>query len=86
MLRANNTYSPAIADSQTMLRVDQNTSAAASSGYRVRKAETVPEIESSSGRRGYERAEPRMIRDHSHTNPEYVWGDEGPVNERGRIS
>jgi hypothetical protein len=21
-------------------------------------------------------------RDHNHTNPEYVWGDEGPVNER----
>jgi hypothetical protein len=20
-------------------------------------------------------------RDHNHTNPEYVWGDEGPVNE-----
>jgi len=23
-----------------------------------------------------------MRRDHDHTNPEYVWGDEGPVNER----
>jgi len=24
----------------------------------------------------------RMSRDHAHTNPEHVWGDEGPVNER----
>jgi hypothetical protein len=29
---------------------------------------------------------PRMIRDHNHTNPEYVWGDEGPVNERQETS
>jgi hypothetical protein len=25
-------------------------------------------------------------RDHNHTNPEYVWGDEGPVNERRETS
>ena len=25
-------------------------------------------------------------RDHNHTNPEYVWGDEGPVNERQETS
>jgi len=25
-------------------------------------------------------------RDHNHTNPEYVWGDEGPVNERQEAS
>jgi hypothetical protein len=24
----------------------------------------------------------RAIRDCTHTNPEFVWGDEGPVNER----
>ena len=23
----------------------------------------------------------RVIPDHNHTNPVYVWGDEGPVNE-----
>jgi len=28
----------------------------------------------------------RVIRDHTHTNPEYVWGDEGPVNERTETS
>jgi hypothetical protein len=27
-----------------------------------------------------------MRRDHNHTNPEYVWGDEGPVNERRETS
>ncbi len=25
-------------------------------------------------------------RDHNHTNPEYVWGDEGPLNERRESS
>jgi len=30
--------------------------------------------------------EPCMGRDHNHTNPEYVWGDEGPVNERQETS
>jgi hypothetical protein len=86
MLRANNAYSPAIADSQTTLHVDQTTSSAASLGYRARKMETVLEIASSRRQRGYEHAEPRMIRDHSHTDPEHVWGDEGPVNEGGRTS
>jgi hypothetical protein len=27
-------------------------------------------------------SKPCAGRDHNHTNPEYVWGDEGPVNER----
>jgi hypothetical protein len=29
---------------------------------------------------------PCSVRDHNHTNPEYVWGDEGPVNERRATS
>jgi hypothetical protein len=33
-----------------------------------------------------ENSKPRMGRDHNHTNPEYVWGDEGPVNERKETS
>ncbi len=86
MLRANNAYSLAIADSQTTLRLDQDTSTAASSGYRVTKAETILETASSRRRRGYEHADPRMTRDHSHTDPEHVWGDEGPVNEQRKIS
>jgi hypothetical protein len=28
----------------------------------------------------------RAIRDHAHTSPEHVWGDEGPVNERQETS
>ena len=28
----------------------------------------------------------RVIRDHTHTNPEYVWGDEGPLSERRETS
>jgi hypothetical protein len=31
-------------------------------------------------------SKPCMRRDHNHTNPEYVWGDEGPVNERRETS
>jgi len=31
------------------------------------------------GRR--DNSKPRTRRDHNHTNPEFVWGDEGPVNE-----
>jgi hypothetical protein len=26
------------------------------------------------------------VREHNHTCPEHVWGDEGPVNERRGIS
>jgi hypothetical protein len=33
-----------------------------------------------------ENTKPCIRRDHNHTNPEYVWGDEGPVNERQGIS
>src|SRR5262249_34732819 len=29
---------------------------------------------------------PCTRRDHNHTNPEYVWGDEGPMNERQEAS
>jgi uncharacterized protein YjiS (DUF1127 family) len=28
----------------------------------------------------------RLIPDHTHTNPEYVWGDEGPITERKETS
>jgi|GEM_PF-1875246 hypothetical protein len=28
----------------------------------------------------------RMSRDHAHTNPEHVWGDEGPINDRREAS
>ena len=27
------------------------------------------------------KAKPRVLPDSRHVNPEYVWGDEGPVNE-----
>lgn len=33
-----------------------------------------------------ENRKPCLGRDHNHTNPEYVWGDEGPVNERQETS
>jgi len=52
-----------------------------------------PEAESSvqSGSKPREKdyrdsSKPCMRRDHNHTNPEYVWGDEGPVNERRETS
>ena len=27
------------------------------------------------------RIEPRVMADSNHTEPEYVWGDEGPIND-----
>ena len=37
--------------------------------------------------KGYrDNSKPCTTRDHNHTNPEYVWGDEGPVNEREETS
>jgi len=37
--------------------------------------------------KGYrDNSKPCTRRDHNHTNPEYVWGDEGPVNERRETS
>ena len=52
-----------------------------------------PEAESSvqpggkSRAKGYrDNIKPCSVRDHNHTNPEYVWGDEGPVNERRETS
>ena len=29
----------------------------------------------------WDNCKPCARRDHNHTNPEFVWGDEGPVNE-----
>jgi len=52
-----------------------------------------PEAESSAHPSGKSRAKGYrnntkscMRRDHNHTNPEYVWGDEGPVNEPREMS
>jgi len=47
------------------------------------EAETSGQSGSKSKAKTYrENSRPSMRRDHNHTNPEYVWGDEGPVNER----
>ena len=27
------------------------------------------------------RVEPRVVANSNHTDPEYVWGDEGPIND-----
>jgi hypothetical protein len=32
------------------------------------------------------RQKSRIVPDHNHTNPIYVWGDEGPVNEPRKTS
>jgi hypothetical protein len=62
---ANKTYSSTIVGSQTSLE----------------KGEielTVPESKSKKYRN---EIKPRIIRDHAHTDPEHVWGDEGPIND-----
>jgi hypothetical protein len=52
------------------------------------EAEIPVQSEGKSRARGYRdnNNKPRTRRDHNHTNPEYVWGDEGPVNEREETS
>ena len=51
------------------------------------EAESSVQPASKSRAKGYrENFKPCRIRDHNHTNPEYVWGDEGPVNERRETS
>ena len=51
------------------------------------EAESSAEPANKSEAIGYrDNIKPRRNRDHNHTNPEYVWGDEGPVNERRETS
>jgi len=51
------------------------------------KAESSVQLGSKSKAKGYrDNSKPCVRRDHNHTNPEYVWGDEGPVNERQETS
>jgi hypothetical protein len=51
------------------------------------KAEGSVQPGSKSRAKGYQDgSKPCTRRDHNHTNPEYVWGDEGPVNEREETS
>ena len=51
------------------------------------EAESSAEPANKSEAIGYrDNIKPCRNRDHNHTNPEYVWGDEGPVNERRETS
>ena len=38
-------------------------------------------VRESSPKRLRREIEPRFIRDRTHVDPEYVWGDEGPIND-----
>jgi hypothetical protein len=54
---------------------------------RTSEAETPVQSRGKSKAKTYrENSKPCTRRDHNHTNPEYVWGDEGPVNERQEIN
>jgi hypothetical protein len=74
MLRANNACSQAIADSSTQSE-DRHSSSVPLTGYERDAGE-------SEAKSHQDKIRPRAIRDHNHANPEFVWGDEGPVNER----
>jgi hypothetical protein len=53
----------------------------------ILEAESSTQPASKSSTKGYrDNSKPCVRRDHNHTNPEYVWGDEGPVNERRETS
>jgi hypothetical protein len=67
---ANEAWSTTVVGSQPSLCLDQHSISVATTSCCVRKKEA------------YQHKIGRcMIRDHTHTNPEHVWGDEGPVNE-----
>ena len=67
---ANEAWSTVVG-SQASLCLDQHSISVATPSCSVRKTEICQHKNSH-----------RVIRDHAHTNPEHVWGDEGPVNER----
>jgi len=96
---ANETWSKTVIGSQPSLCLGQHSSSVATPSCCVRKTETAQEIERSIERGRHEQAanesksksyqhkiSRRVIRDHTHTDPEYVWGDEGPVNEKRETS
>ena len=47
---------------------------------------SVQPVSKSKAKGNRDNIKPCSVRDHNHTNPEYVWGDEGPVNERRETS
>jgi hypothetical protein len=72
---ATETWSTIVVGSQPSLCLDQHSISVEMPSCRVRKTGT-----------DQHQISQRAIRDHTHTNPEYVWGDEGPVNEREETS
>jgi hypothetical protein len=68
---ASETWSSTVVGSQPSLCLDQHSTSVATPSCCESKTETYQH-----------KIHQRVIRDHTHTNPEYVWGDEGPVYER----
>jgi len=72
---ANEAWSTTVVGSEPSLYLDEHSTSVVTPSCCERKPETYQHKNSQ-----------RVIRDHTHRNPEHVWGDEGPVNERREIS
>jgi hypothetical protein len=87
---ANKTYSSTIVGSQTTARLAQYSSYVATPRSCGRNGETARFLEQvvseltaneSKSKKYQHKIKPGVIRDCTRTIPEYVWGDEGPINE-----
>ena len=91
---ANKTYSSTIVGSQTSAPLAQYSNYVATPRSCGRKAETAlqrkrfleqvvsePAANESKSKKYQHKIKPGVIRDCTRTIPEYVWGDEGPINE-----
>ena len=91
MSRANRTYSSTIVGSQTS---DQYSNSIATPRSRGKMTGTALErsklheqvgseltADESRSKKYQHKVKRGLIRDCTHTDPEYVWGDEGPINE-----
>ena len=78
----------------TSVRLTQYSSSDATPRSRARKADTATERKTfleqigskltaneSKSKKDQHEIKPGVIRDCTHTDPEYVWGDEGPINQ-----
>ncbi len=84
MLHANNALSPDHTDLQLMQNRDRDEVDIGTSCQRLASESAFGEADTRDYRS--EKQQRRTVRDHNHTNPEFVWGDEGPVNERRHTS
>ena len=61
--------------------VHESYSVASSETDRCQNSVATIELTATESKKYRHKIRPRVLPDSRHVNPEYVWGDEGPVNE-----